>query len=245
MQHKKALTDRTIRGLKPAPRGKRTIVWDAQVPGLAIRVTDRGKKTFTLIVRYPGSPNPAPRSLGAYGAITLETARIKARDWLALIASGTDPAMHDAIRRQNTLAAISEEYFRRDGKDLRTGLTRKRIMQRLVYPSLGARPIADIRRSEIIRLLDGIEDANGPVMADRTLAVIRKIMNWHASRSDDFRSPIVRGMARTKPSERARDRILSDDELRSVWHSAEGVFGALAKFKPRRGWSMRLMWTRR
>jgi hypothetical protein len=54
-------------------------------------------------------------------------------------------------------------------------------------------------------------------MADRTLAVIRKIMNWHASRSDDFRSPIVRGMAQTKSSERARERIFSDDELRAVW----------------------------
>ena len=50
-------------------------------------------------------------------------------------------------------------------------------------------------------------------MADRTLAIIRKIMNWHASRSDDFRSPITRGMARTKPQERARSRILTDDEL--------------------------------
>jgi integrase len=247
MQHKKALTDRGIRGLRPAPRGKRTLIWDAQVPGLAVRVTDRGKKTFTLVVRYPGSANPAPRSLGAYGAITLEAARIKARDWLALIASGTDPAMYDAVRRANTLVAISEEYFRRDGKDLRTGLARKRIMQRLVYPSLGARPIADIRRSEIIRLLDGIEDANGAVMADRTLAVIRKIMNWHASRSDDFRSPIVRGMARTKPTERARDRILTDDELRAVWGSASGVFGSLVKFilltAARRGEAAEMPWS--
>jgi integrase len=247
MRHKKALTDRTIRGLKPASRGKRTLVWDAQVPGLAVRVTDKGKKTFTLVVRYPGSPNPAPRSLGAYGAITLEAARSKARDWLALIAKGDDPATHDALRRENTLAAISEEYFRRDGKGLRTGAARRRVIERLVYPTLGSRPISDIRRSEIIRLLDGIEDANGAVMADRTLAVIRKIMNWHASRSDDFRSPIVRGMARTKPTERARDRILTDDELRAVWRNAEGTFGTLVKFilltAARRGDAAEMPWT--
>jgi integrase len=58
-------------------------------------------------------------------------------------------------------------------------------------------------------------------MADQTLAIIRKVMNWHASRSDDFRSPIVRGMARTKPKERARERTLTDDELRLVWKVAE------------------------
>jgi integrase len=247
MRHKKALTDRTIQGLKPAPRGKRSLVWDAQVPGLAVRVTDKGKKTFTLVVRYPGSQNPAPRSLGTYGTITLETARSKARDWLALIASGTDPATSEVMRRANTLMAISEEYFRRDGKGLRTGAARRRVIERLVYPTLGSRPISDIRRSEIIRLLDGIEDANGAVMADRTLAVVRKIMNWHASRSDDFRSPIVRGMARTKPTERARDRILTDDELRAVWRNAEGTFGTLVKFilltAARRGEAAEMPWT--
>jgi integrase len=104
---------------------------------------------------------------------------------------------------------------------------------RLVYPKLGARPIADILRSEIVRLLDRIADENGPVMADMTLAFLRRIMNWHARRSDDFRSPIVRGMARTKPSQRRRQRILTDAELRAVWAAAEAQpspFGRLCQF---------------
>jgi integrase len=102
----------------------------------------------------------------------------------------------------------------------------------LVYPAIGSIPIADIRRSDIIRVLDAIEDNAGPVQADRTLAYMSRIFNWYASRSDDFRSPIVRGMRRTKPKERARDRILTDDELRKVWRTAQanGVFGALVRF---------------
>lgn len=71
------------------------------------------------------------------------------------------------------------------------------------------------------------------MMADRTLAYVRKVMNWHATRSDDFRSPIVRGMARTKPKERARDRMLGDDELRVIWKVAdagEGPFHRLMQF---------------
>ena len=55
-------------------------------------------------------------------------------------------------------------------------------------------------------------------------------MNWHASRSDEFRSPIVRGMAR---KERARSRVLTDDELRAIWKAADatpGPFGALVQF---------------
>ena len=84
-----------------------------------------------------------------------------------------------------------------------------------------------------MRLLDAIEDKNGPVAADKVLAVLRRVMTWHASRSDEFRSPIVRGMARTKPKERARSRTLSDEELRAVWiaaESAQGPFPALIRF---------------
>jgi integrase len=100
----------------------------------------------------------------------------------------------------------------------------------LVYPKLGGTQIDAIRRSDIVRLLDKIEDENGPVMADKVLRFLSKVFNWHASRSDDFRSPLVRGMSRSRPKERARERILTDDELRSVWRKAEGQFGLLLRF---------------
>ena len=70
-------------------------------------------------------------------------------------------------------------------------------------------------------------------MADHVLAALRRVMNWHASRSDDFRSPITRGMSKTKPRERARERVLSDDELRAVWAATEtfpGPYGHLLRF---------------
>jgi integrase len=102
-----------------------------------------------------------------------------------------------------------------------------------VFPVLGARQIEEIKKSDIVKLLDRIEDENGPVMADRTLAYLRKVFNWHATRSDDFRSPFVRGMARTKPDERARKRILNDDEIRAVWKAAgemKNAFGPLVRY---------------
>jgi len=132
----------------------------------------------------------------------------------------------------NTLRAIAEEYLGRN-KKLRTIGQRRATLERLIYPKLGARPIASIKRSEIVRLLDHVEDTRGARMADEVLAVIRKIMDWHATRDDEFRSPIVRGMARTNKKERARTRVLSDGELRKVWSAAEtmpGTFGALVLF---------------
>ena len=136
-------------------------------------------------------------------------------------------------RTEDTFQKIAENYLAREGKGLRTVDQRRGMLDRLVYKRLGDRHIDDIRRSDIVKLLDEIEDENGPVMADRILATIRRIMNWHASRSDEFRSPIVRGMARTKSKERARARILTDDELRAIWKAADampGPFGALVQF---------------
>src|SRR5262249_22623485 len=86
---------------------------------------------------------------------------------------------------------------------------------------------------EIVRLLDQIEEENGPGMADIVLAIIRRIMNWHAARSDDFHSPIVRGMGRHKASEHTRSRILTDDEIRAIWTAADetaGPFGHYVQF---------------
>jgi integrase len=230
MKSKKPLTDRAIQHLKSAEPGRRRIVWDALVPGLGIRVTDRGVKTFVLVTRYPGSPNPSPRSLGTYGAISLEAARAKAREWLGLIANGIDPTEHLIHKREQTFQAISEQYFLRKAAGHRSRRLSEATLNRLVYPTLGARPIAAINRTDIVRLLDWIEDERGPVQANRTLGIINRVMSFHASRSDDFRSPIVRGMARGQ--EQARSRTLTDEELRAIWKATGDypIFGSLLRF---------------
>jgi integrase len=114
---------------------------------------------------------------------------------------------------------------------LRTTAKRRATLERLVYPKMGALQIEDIRRSDIRGLLDDIEDQRGAAMADQVLALLRRIMNWHAARDDDFVSPIVRGMARRESEE--RDRILTDDELRTAWNAAENYaapWGFLVRF---------------
>jgi integrase len=243
---KKPLTDRGIRALPPAAKGKRRLVWDAIVPGLAVRVTDRGQRSFVLVTRYPGSQHPAPRSLGTVGAITLEDARTKARGWLQLISAGIDPAQAADAAARDTLHAICTEYLARDGAKLRTVDWRRAVLERLVYPTLGPKPIGEVRRSDIVRLLDKIEDERGAAMASKTLGIIRKVMNWHGARSDEFRSPIVRGMARDEG--RARDRVLSDDEIRAMWKTADGsIFGSYLRFllltAARRNEAARMEWT--
>ena len=166
----------------------------------------------------------------------LDKARREARKALGGVASGKDPLQERRKAEapaENTFQSVCEEYLRRDGKGLRSRGQIEQTLKRLVYPKLGKRQIDDIKRSDIVRLLDKIEDEHGAGMATNTLAHVRKIMNWHATRSDDFRTPIVRGMARTKPKERARDRVLTDDELRAISGGAgksPGPFGYFIRF---------------
>jgi integrase len=236
------LTDRFCDRAKPQAGQTQSDYFDETVKGLAFRVSPTFK-SWTLHYRF-GS-RQIRQSLGAYPAISLSAARRKALEAKAELADGRDPRSAKA----DTFQAIAEDYFRREGNGLRSTAHRQSALRRLVYPSLGGRPIGDIRRSDIIRLLDQVEDDSGPTAADNALAVIGRVMNWYASRSDDFRSPIVRGMARTKPKERARDRILTDEELRAVWRQAEanGVFGAFIRFSlltaARRSEASGMAWT--
>jgi integrase len=214
MLAKKPLTTRAIDALKPP----RKLVYDAVVPGLAVRVTDNGAKAFVLVGRFPGSSNPTARSIAKVGAITLEDARDQARAWLKLITSGKDPAHEAAKAAQNTLQAVCEEYQAREGNRLRSAKWRQSALERLVYPDLGAMPIMEVRRGDIVRLHDRVCDENGEIIANRVLSILRRVFNWYTIRNEDFRSPIVRGMTRPEGS---RDRVLTDDELRAVWRATD------------------------
>jgi integrase len=229
---KTKLTPTVVMKASAEPDAERTVFWDETLPGFGLMVTKAGHRSFVYQYRagLRSRRMTYPISLG------LDKARKEAKKALGGVAAGGDPLQERRkaeAMAENTLQSICEEYLRRDGQRLRTRDQIAQTLKRLVYPKLGSRQIDSVRRSEIVRLLDKIEDEHGAGMANNTLAHIRKIMNWHATRTDDFKSPIVRGMARTRPKERARDRILADDELRAVWKAATasiGPFGYLVRF---------------
>jgi integrase len=231
MRHR--LTAAFVSNAAPIADKDRTVFWDATMPGFGLMVPRNGARSY--VVQYRAHGRSRRLTLNA-GALSLDAARREARKHLGEVAKGGDPLTdrrRSTAAASDTLRAVAEAYFRREAKNIRTMEERRRTLERLVFPTLGARPIDDIGRSDIVRLLDKIEDTSGPVMADRTLAYLRKVMNWHATRSDTFRSPIVRGMARTKPAERARDRILADHEIARLWQATKthpGPFSWLAQF---------------
>ena len=87
---------------------------------------------------------------------------------------------HSESADKNTFKAIAEQYLARDGSRLRSKDQIKAVLERHAYPRIGSKPIDDLKRSEIVRMLDKVETDAGPVAADRTLAYVRKICNWHA-----------------------------------------------------------------
>jgi integrase len=231
------------------PSAERTIFWDQGLAGFGLMVTSAGHRSYVVQYRANGTS----RRMTIKGVLRVEQARREARKILGKVASGHDPLIETRKKQEaakNSLRSIVDEYQRREGKKLRTADWRIAVLERHALPTLGAKHIEEIKRSDIVRLLDNIEDNSGPVMADRVLGILSRIFNWHAGRSDDFRSPIIRGMARTKNSERARDRILTDDEIRVVWQATEaptGPFPALVRFllltAARRSEAARMRWS--
>jgi len=156
------------------------------------------------------------------GRISLADARLKAQEWWKAIRLGIDPQAQLA----DTFAVIASEYMKREGSKLRTAHRREQDLERLILPALGQRPIADIRRSEISRLLERVSDENGPEASHKVYAIISKIMDWHSARSDHFVSPVIRGMS--KSAKVRRDRTLKDEEIRAIWQ-CRGLFADFVK----------------
>jgi integrase len=226
------LTEIAVRNLKPKPA--RYEMPDGN--GLYVIVQPSGQKSYAVRFRIHGKPKKLTLPRG----ITLAEARAQAAAAIVRVQRGIDPT--DAKRKAkeaqqaaaaNTFEAVAESYYKREGKKLRSLIWQRRLLERLVYPEIGRLPIGAIKRKAIIALLDKVEDGSGATMAHSTLAVIRRIMAWNATRDEDYSSPIVRGMGRIKPAEHARSRILSDDELRAIWKMTElrrDPFAALIRF---------------
>ena len=184
-----------------------------------------------LVKRFSPDGNPTTRKLGIVGEISLAVARDMARHWLEQIRKGIDPQAQALERRAQTFEAIAFGYLTRVAKDHRSKRETEATLKRLVFPAFGLRPIDSITRGDIVRLLDKIEDDNGPVMANQVLGNVSRVFDWHATRSDTFRSPIVKGMGRAGPQ--ARSRILADNELRAVWAATAAYdhpFGPMLRF---------------
>jgi integrase len=216
------------------PGKDRTTFWDEGMPGFGLRVTKEGHRSYVVQYRAGAGRTGTDRRMAIKGVLKLDDARREAKAILGKVAKGEDPLQErrdEAAKATGTLKAVCEDYLKREGGmvrhddgtvtfsgKLRSAPQRLAVFERVIYPDkIASRQIDEIKRSEIVKLLDKIEDERGPQAAHQALAFLSKLFSWYAARNDDFRSPIVRGMGRVKPRERAGKRILNDEEIRDVW----------------------------
>ena len=222
---RKRLTQESVRKLNPIP-GKQVSVFDAGMPGLVLGLNPGGSKTWSALFYVSGKPRY--KKLGRYPILSLAQARDAARKFLE------NPQKAVSETEAGTFKDVSDNFMKRyvEANGLRSKREIARTLSKYILPRWQDRKICDIRRSDVTALLDKVEDDHGARQADMVLAVVRKMMNWHASRHDDYVSPIARNMNRVKAADRARKRVLEDDELRAVWHACDELptFGALVKF---------------
>jgi integrase len=237
------LSEETVKRLPVPERGNRVIyfagatIQGAKAPrGFGVRVTAAGARAFVLNYRLRGREHRF--TIGAWPDWSALKAVREARNLRQRIDRGENPIADRAPSPATaTVASLLDEFVARYVRNPKQSLRERTAdeyesaFKRLAKPRIGKLGIYEVRRSHIIKMLDEIEDVNGPVAADRTLAYVRKAFNWYATRDDQFNVPIVRGMARIKPKERARTRVLSDDEIRAIWPelAMAGTFGALIK----------------
>ena len=231
------LSENTVKHLAVPAKGERihyfaghTVQGQTAPRGFGVRVTAGGSKAFVLNYRVAGRERRF--TIGEWkdagGGWSVVDAAKHARSLRKKIDRGEDPLQERELANApavtgKTVSDVIDAHVAGHVKKLRSAKTVERTFERLVKPRLGALGIYELRRSDIMDALDEIADENGLVMADRTLSCLRKALNWYAVRDDEFSSPIVRGMARTKPRERARERILADDEIRDVWTALDGM----------------------
>jgi integrase len=228
---KRNLTDRTLKALKPAKPGRHYDVWDTKFPAFGVRVSDTGRRTFVLALRYPGGRNPTRRALGHYGPLTsLEQARAKASAWVDLVVRGIDPAIEaerqrlaEMRRQENSFAAVAEDFIRDKLPSERKGHEVACDIRRIFIPVWGKRPITDITPLEARNLIKGIKDAGTPAQARNVFGYARRLFNWaidqHVYGLESSPCERLKPIAIIGKKE-PRTRVLTDAELRAAWHAA-------------------------
>ncbi len=223
------LTKRVVDDLEPSQIDK--FYWDTDIKGLGLKVTPKGNKSFMVQYRPGGRGTPTRKvRLGAFGTVTVYKAREEAKRILGLKAGGRDPALEMRQSRQwevsDRFSAVAEEFLEKHAAQNRTVDETARIIKRDVLPNWGSRSVHKIGKRDVNDLLDAVVSRGSPFMANRILAALRKLFNWCVSRGIITSSPCY-GIA-APHREKARDRVLTDDELVSIIKAVrqfEGPFG--------------------
>ena len=210
-------TDAKIRALKP--KSSRYEVWEGGRNGFGIRISPHGRKSWVFMYWFEGTQKRM--TFGVYPEMTLEkahSAHAKAREQLI---KGIDPSelliqSNIAHRGSPTVSQLVNEYIEKWAKPRkRTWEEDARMLSKDVIPHLGKRKAKDIKRRDIVLLIDEIVDRGSPITANRTLRIIKKMFSFAVKRGVLDASPCVEIDPPAK--ENQRERVLTEEEIKMFW----------------------------
>lgn len=211
------LTDAKLKGLKPPAKGQIEVA-DSDVTGLRARIGTSGAVTFVLRKRTGDKVRNI--TIGRYGPrFGLADARRKARAITSDLEAGkaVPVARSRSATKAETIRGLLPQYLA-SKTHLRSAAEIERILNGYVLAELGDRMADTITRGDVTRLIDGISD-RAPTMARAVHAQLSAFYSWAMPRLDRLPANPCRDAGRpTKP--KARDRVLSDDELGALWQVA-------------------------
>ena len=218
---KKKLTERFVKNLK-APINGRIEVFDLVLPGFGIRMGSSGRLAFFVMYRVHGKQRR--KTLGLYPALSLAEARTEAGSAIKLAGAGIDPKLDALKKSKEQFEPIAKEFLERYAKVHQKPVTyigTKRYVEKHLIPAWGNRPISDLTRQDVHLLLDELVDAGKGTTANRLLAAASKLFNWSLERGYLVISPTFG--VKSPAKEVSRNRVLSLDEIRSIWKAADSL----------------------
>ena len=228
------MNDNSIRSAQP--RSGIYDIWDDQVKGLHVIVSPGGTKAFYLRYRFGGRLRKKRIALYMKSGFkepetTLATARRLARNYLNKISEGIDPFLEtkrkvgqeeaDALAKaaRKTFTQLADDYMELYSKPHKDSWKRdQEILDRDVLPRLGAMPLEEIRKTDIDDVTLPILRRGSPSAANHCFEVMRAILNWGANKGyGGIEYSPMTGMKAPAPKGDGRERVLSEEEIRTAW----------------------------
>ena len=221
------LTDHIIKNTKHDP-SRRVALTDGH--GLQLRISMKNDRSWSFQYRFKGRMKKL--TLGNWPSISCTKARRLANDARYSIARGIDPqeekqkATIKKPKFEEIWAMFDELYIAKSVKE-KTAKDYRQIAAKTILPKLGKRNLDEVERVEVVRLIDHVA-TRAPILANRTLGLLKQFFNWAIGRGDIEMNP---ALGIPKPiKELKRNRVLSLSEMRRIYSAAESLSPANALF---------------
>jgi len=212
-------TDADVRNMKTEKRLQDRLEGD----GFGVRVYGTGAKVFYFTYTFDGKRRFL--NLGEYPTVTLADARKRHTAAKNKIDKGIDPLIEKDMakaerKRTPFVSDFVDEFIKIYAKEHNRGWKEiERSLKSEIVPRWGKRKMTDIKRRDLIIVLDEIKERGAPVMANRVLAYTRKMFSWAIDRAVLEVHPFL--MMKRPNKEETRERALSQAEIKAFWHNLD------------------------